>query len=411
MRRCLPLVRGGFLFCPARERGVSTILDVDKKRTDATILLMKTLDQNIATPPPANPEYEQILKLAEDVGSVGDIDKATGQLVFKTKDDADAFRDFCGENKVEIDVIEESTANASSEKRYRIAPKAPVAKANAYSPAAETAAEVKEAPRKEMPKAGPPESIDARFDRVLKGRFAKVPHDKFTTKLEPFTSVTLAPFKTSSGKYQLNATFFYETDEGRDISATWTLFEDGVVSGRIPNGLKVTRDEIKSEILRLIEQIDLTFWHKANLTMFPEADEGTPRPPRKRGEGGEEPPFDMDRLDVLRALGGRTGFFLDEFKLRGYHGVIIHGKRGSIFVVDNQVIGNASFVIPTGVHIEISENPSDGEIDEAVQTYLKPIIDKAPSRKRLVAEAGAVRIVHIGDWQNALRKAVDNFTK
>jgi|GEM_PF-1858061 len=320
-------------------------------------------------------------RLAEELGSVGDIDERTGNLLFKTIGDATSFKEFCDARNLPV-TIEERKGATPEAMRFAILPNVP-----APSPVERTEYSAT-TPAVEEVRTSTGETFKGRFERVLKGRFAQVPKGKYVTKLPPFTSLSLIPAASSEGRHSLNIAFFYASPRtGKDVSVTFSLSDDGVLFGRIPNTINLTKDQLKEEVLRIMEVIDINFWRSTELDVLTESDPGPERGPQRRGEGPvEQEPIDPERLKTLRNLGGAFGFYNRGKGFNGYEGVLVPGSGHSVVVIDNKEHGNAAFVVQLPKRVEVPPQPvSKADSDRILEQHWKPFCLSAPTRRSLAA--------------------------
>lgn len=262
------------------------------------------------------------------------------------------------------------------------------------------------------------------FERVLKGRFDKVVAGDFKCELPPLRSISIIPVKAAveggGTRHSFNAVIYYQTPNEREKHVTWSVFEDGVFSGQVPKDLPLSRTEISQEILRTIERIDFDFWHKTELPILPEHDEGEEREAGTPHERREPPCIDPARLQFLEHQPQALFGFVDTHNgFRGYHGAVLP----TVIVLEHPRLGNAAFVVPLHERISVSPDvfnrpPSsrmdEGMVQELLARYWSPIARGARTRRELLKNFGAVRVVHQGPetaWQQRLQKAIEEFSR
>ena len=351
-----------------------------------------------------------MLKLARDLGSEGNILGETQSLVFRSEEEARAFQDFCKAQGVPVSLAEQSGAEGVP--AFVVSAKKPEPPTPPEKPTGEA----------ETGKEPGPETVKERFERVLKGNFARVARGTFPPPRPPFTSILISPVPGESGRLALNATFFYKNENGDDRRASWSVFEDGVVGGRIPKDITLSREEILDAVLSAVEAEHMKRWYQTVLDIIPEGDEGEPRGEQEeaREKTGARPPNDPKRIEALEKLPGfKFGFVNKERGFDGYRGALITGRK-TVVVIDCEFIGNAGFVVPisaarVGEMSELLAEKSEALTEERVNRILasvwEPITQKAKTRSQLLAQVpDARRIVHLGEWQKKIREAVEQLS-
>lgn len=344
---------------------------------------------------------ERMLALARNLGSADNIDAQTGALVFTTKEEASAFQDFCKEQGLAVTAKEEPAKEAGGASAFIVRAEEGL-KAGASS---DTPPEIGKV------EAVPLETPKHHFERVLKGRFSSVAKGTFTTSRAPFTSALIIPFE-ADGRASIRATLFYKAHDGGDTHATWNLLEDGALIGRIPKDLSQTREAIRREVLSVIEAMNPKQWYQTELEIIPDRDKGEERDePRGEGEKGKpERPNDPERLRAMERLPGfKFGFVNKEKGFDGYRGAVVSGESKSAIVVDCEWIGNAGFVIPLTMRVDVKpESLNEEEVNRILETTWATIASKVKTRGQLLTQVPNVRrFVHAGEWQRKIREAVE----
>lgn len=258
------------------------------------------------------------------------------------------------------------------------------------------------------------------FDKVLRGKMEKVSAGSFESKLPPIESVSIIPVREHNDKVgetrvSLNAFCLYRSEGGEEKRFTWSVFSDGVIHGDVPKDLPLSHEEVAREILMTVERMHVDFWHKTDLEILPEKDEG--EVPPNRGEGGgeiDERPIQPERLLFLEEQARVLFGFVDSKNgFRGYHGAMFPDK----IALEHPRLGNAAFVVPLPKPIEVDKNVfekpptarfSDAEVNEILAQTWTPISKEAHTRSELQAKFHAKRVIHTPEtWQARLQEAID----
>jgi hypothetical protein len=257
------------------------------------------------------------------------------------------------------------------------------------------------------------------FERALKGKFESVAKGEFECKLPPLTSISIIPVKVESGEERritLNVRIYYTGEGERERACNWNIFEDGVVSGKVPADLPLTHEEITTEIYRIIEQVNFEFWHQTDLTILPESDTAEDREPGEQEQSlrKKRPVIDEERLKFLEDRPDALfGFVNSQNGFNGYHGVVL---RNGI-ILEHPRWGNAAYIVPLPERVPVAGGTSekapasrmgDEEKDELLSRLWEPISRAAHTRKALCEQFGATRIVHTRDtWKKRIREAIE----
>jgi hypothetical protein len=158
-------------------------------------------------------------------------------------------------------------------------------------------------------------SLKEQFDKILSGKFNAVPNGNFQTKLKGIDSVSIVRQKGGGGL----SVILYR--DGGKRHETLSLFSDGTVSGKIPEGVLASRQDILEEVLRIVDLVGVEAWHHVSDEMLPE---GPWFPEQKTDKiGGGKKGVDPERIRFLAGQddflfgfdGGNSGF-------RGYYGYV-----------------------------------------------------------------------------------------
>lgn len=110
------------------------------------------------------------------------------------------------------------------------------------------------------------ESLDDRFNRVLKGRFGDIPPgSRFASNLEGVVDITALSARISSGDDRAMIVVFYNSKnrngETVEKHTTLSITESGSLSGQLPHELRrLTKDQILNEVLENLEAEGLDDW-------------------------------------------------------------------------------------------------------------------------------------------------------
>ena len=272
------------------------------------------------------------------------------------------------------------------------------------------------------------------FDSVLKGKFGQVSAGNFTGTAEPIESISIVPFvpkppeKVGEKKPEsklLYATIFYRGDKSQQRHATWSIGEDGRMSGNVPRELGLSREAIAKEILRTVERIDLDFWHKTDLDIIPEQDAAI-LPERRRAlneaspEQTEQPRVDLSRLEFIeRQPQVLFGFVNAQDGFAGYRGAFFP----KCIVLENARVGNAAYFIDLADWLVSPEQADEvfnlppsqripvEERERLIAQHWGSITEQANTKGGLLA-MGATRVVHTPDkWQEKMQAEIDARSK
>lgn len=272
------------------------------------------------------------------------------------------------------------------------------------------------------------------FDSVLKDKFGQVSAGNFTGTAEPIESISIVPFvpkppeKAGEEKSEpelLYATIFYRGRDEKPVHTTWSIGEDGVISGNVPKELGLNREEIAKAILHTIERIDLDFWQKTDLGIIPEQDAAV-LPERRRepkgapSEQAEQPRVDLARLEFIeRQPQVLFGFVNSRDGFAGYRGAFFP----RCIVLENARVGNAAYFIDlpdwlvspeqAGAVFQLpaSQRIAADERERLIAQHWGPVTEQANTKGGLLA-MGATRVVHTPDkWQGKMQTEIDARSK
>ncbi len=279
------------------------------------------------------------------------------------------------------------------------------------------------------------QEVRGMFDSVLQGKFDQVSAGNFSGTAAPTESVSIIPFTAppeKDGEHKpepklLYATVFYRGDKGQERHTTWSIGENGRMSGEVPRELGLAREAIAKEILRTVERINLDFWHKTDLGIIPEQDVGVPpkeqdstREQRERSAEPEQPRVDLARLEfVERQPQVLFGFVNSKDGFTGYRGAFFP----RCIALENPRVGNAAYFVDLPdwlvspeqadevFKLPPSQRVSVGERERLIAQHWKPITERVNTKGGLLA-IGATRVVHTPDkWQEKMQAEIDARSK
>lgn len=258
------------------------------------------------------------------------------------------------------------------------------------------------------------------FDRALKGKLDKVSPGLFDSQLPPIESIFINSVHPEGGRSSINVRLTYRNERGEERHSAWSVFEDGVVSGKVPPDLPVDREDIALEILRTLERADFDFWRKTNVDVLPDADEIATRPLSEveKEETEEEKSGDsLTRIERLRFLESQpnvlVGFVNEQNGFKGYRGALFP----NFILLEHPEHGNAAYIVdlkePLPVGKEVFDKPAPARLDDEtferiIESVWKPIANEARTRGELRRKFGAERIIHSPKtWRDRLQRAID----
>jgi hypothetical protein len=264
--------------------------------------------------------------------------------------------------------------------------------------------------------------LKERFEACMKDKLDTIPAGNYKTQLPGVDSISITHPLPQYAKDLLNVTLIYSLEPGKQRLKTARINNRGNISGDIPKELIVSEDDIKREVIRIVETIDTTFWHATKLQIFPEQDEAA----RKLGETGVEAGqkevkglIDPERLPFIEnQQHALFGFYNEEDGFKGYRVTVFP----TFIVVECELKGNAAFVVdlpekldidPSTWQLPASKRVSDKDAQEIARRIWSPIAQAAKTRKQIVEMFGAERIEHKGEsetWKSRIQFAIDKRT-
>ena len=271
-------------------------------------------------------------------------------------------------------------------------------------------------------------ALQKQFVENFQGRLGSFPNGGFTTKLlgVEYISMGRSPKDEASGiTPAIYIKLFGIDSKGKQIVADFTLFNDGVLSGKEPPMHKLnknlTNQIIKQEVFALLSTVDPNFFYHLK-------DDILPRGEWEQNESGGEikesevknrrPLIDPRRLkfmheqpDVLFAFDGENSGF------RGYYGFAFPWG----IVLENGKIGNATYFFKFDEPMQINKDQiknllpaqrmSVTERKDYLDKYWGPI--SGLSKGGAIKEMGAKREYHphaarsAEDWKNRMQQEID----
>jgi len=265
------------------------------------------------------------------------------------------------------------------------------------------------------------------FQKVLAGKFDKVAKGNFESKaLPPIASVTLLPFHNeATGQRIIYATMFYDKPGNKEGQVTWSIFENGIISGQMPSDLPLQdkRKEIELELLSIIEKVNLDFWHQTNVPIGLDEDEGQKREAPTGSISRREGRQDLERPERLEFYENLPGVLFGSVSkssgFDGYKFIVFRGTENDFFILDKEYIKNAAFIIdlPPEQRIVFEQAAVEKEREEILIKYWLPLREKAAQydpikkRSRITRQSirdalGAKKIVHNDTWEKRMAEEI-----
>lgn len=259
-----------------------------------------------------------------------------------------------------------------------------------------------------------PDPTKELFKKVLAGKFDKVAKGNFESHgLPPITSITFTPFyNEATGQRIIYATMFYSVGD-KESQTTWSIFENGVISGKIPPELapESKRKQIELEMLSIIEKVNLEFWHQTDVPIGLEEDEGQERElPPLGGETPKKGPERPERLEFYRSQPGVLFGAIDKKNgFDGYKLIVFKGENNDFFVLDKEFLKNAAFIIDLSPEerLGLENTASKEERDALLKQHWAGLRQRARTRKEMVAILGAKKIVHNKTWEQRMQQEIE----
>ena len=253
------------------------------------------------------------------------------------------------------------------------------------------------------------------FNKVLAGKFDKAAKGNFEFQaLPPITSVTFLPFHNeATGQRILYATIFYVGANNKEGQTTWSIFENGVISGKMPPDLLLQekRKEIELGLLSRIEKVNLEFWHQTEVPIGLEEDEGQKRELPGEGKGGgAKRKEDPERMEFYVNLPGVLfGAIPKSEGFDGYKLIVFKGDINDFFILDKEFTKNAAFILdlPPEQRLQFENTVSEQEREMLLREHWLGLRSRASTRKQMVEILGARKIVHNKTWKERMRQEIE----
>lgn len=267
------------------------------------------------------------------------------------------------------------------------------------------------------------EEVGKLYQEVMAGKFNELPIVSFKLEdIDQIGPITISPL-TNQKPGEGAISFWFEAKQppipgkpDRPFMVSGQFYErgaTGVASVELKKrlGLPFDQVELSRRILEKLKELHLPFYHRAELSIFPETDmaqesEGIP--------GGEliVTPVDRDIMQRLRFLeslaqGDYKEGFLGAYIPKGDHyfqEYLVYAWRRGV-VVETPAYGNAAYLLPFATPLGVARPASKEQHEQFATEYLQPIFKAAPTRKTMLAQGGS-RIVHHGNWEEKMKKQV-----
>lgn len=247
--------------------------------------------------------------------------------------------------------------------------------------------------------------LDERFRASLRDNFSQYPTRPFETTLPGLKQYGV---RESGDGSELLITLTYE--EAKPVTKEFPgyvslrLSRDGQLTGELPADLRdagLTMDLVRDEIIRKAEVLRIGFWIQA--TVDEAAGIAGTRNLTGESSGNEViSREELERLEFLRSL-ENAAFGAMITSARGFNGYNAIMLRGGTAVLDNQVVGNAVYVI-RGLPAIAAPSLSQEEKMAYFDANVRPVIQSGKQGARGV---GAVRITHQADnWRETILAAI-----
>ncbi|KKS36813.1 MAG: hypothetical protein UV01_C0017G0015 [Parcubacteria group bacterium GW2011_GWA2_42_14] len=264
---------------------------------------------------------------------------------------------------------------------------------------------------------GGTDDLIERFNKLLAGKFSEVPNGNFKTRMEGVDSLTI----TRQGEKGLSVVLFYDNHKKH---TTFSLFEDGILSGRVPKELKINNDQILDEILRIIDSVEISSWHHVSDEILPPGfwpeteDDGKKQKEKLAGQVYER--IDPERIQFMTGQKDYLfGFDGENSGFRGYFGyvfpwgIVLENSRvgnAAYFLDFNTTLGDMAEKVKTperGIRVSKNEKEKINHNREIIlEQYWRPVASKSKYEARNI---GLKYFIHRGkDWQGAMAKEIND---
>ena len=246
--------------------------------------------------------------------------------------------------------------------------------------------------------------LSTHFDRVLKGRFDRIPQGfEFKSELPGVETLTIIPAVPPRKNIQVHMN--YRGPGGQRRGETFSLTPDGTISGAVPKLLadKVAATDVEREILNRIERYEAVDWLELEEEFFPPDLSEPGKGGGIEGPGGPKVPpvVDLTRLELILKQPDRQALFL------GRKGGGFSGVRGIAFptflVLENPVVGNAVYFLDIP-EFAMPEGLTRDEQKKFIQN--QPWMETIRESKGKARKKGATRIFHAGEWKERIEEEI-----
>ena len=271
--------------------------------------------------------------------------------------------------------------------------------------------------------AKPPQNVpeDEGFLKLLEKKLQNFPSGNFKSLLPGVESLTVYPFPVDakdvprSPKTALYIEVFW-SQNGREQAEHFSVSgASGAVIGNVPKGLSFSKEELRAELKRVLESVDVSFWLQKNLGAVPLPDA---KEYAEQGAGEKErrwkPVVDSERLEILQGHPATLFGVVDKSKgLNGYHFIVCRGG----LIAESAITGNAAYIFkfdqPLNIPPEKLQRPkaerlTEEERSHIIEAYLLPLLMKASTRGEWQRRLGAERRVHAGEWKTRILDALND---
>jgi hypothetical protein len=268
------------------------------------------------------------------------------------------------------------------------------------------------------------EEVKELLEKSFGERLLHTPGGHFSSHFEEIQSITFVPLKnTSENEHpQLHAVITYITPDNQTRNITWTIFDDGTVSGKVPPNLNIDREALKKELLGLLDTLTSEFIYGADVRILPDKDS-------KEGnaegidDDDDKPTVDAivrtEQLEFMSKQEKAVFTFYDKkIGFDGYHATIFNG----FIILEHPQYGNATYVIPLQKPLKIDQTELHGSDntpltnrlsskmkDKIIDEYWEPIGKVATTRKALRNIFRAQRFFHSENWENTMQGIIEKF--
>lgn len=250
----------------------------------------------------------------------------------------------------------------------------------------------------------------------IKTQFHRIRRGHFESNLKEVDSFIFTPVGNNEER-SVNVTVIYKGKGGSKKRFPLALLEDGGLSGPIPADCTESKENLKMEIFRILDTVNLEFWHGTDVDILPESDKKEETEEKGEVNKKEEAGVRPERLEFMAKQRGALFGFIGKEGFDGYQASVFQHptEKKAFIILENEKYGNAAFVVDIK-HIPVppeklnpSEPPvfSDKEVSEIAHSIWDPIAEKARTRKELQEHFRAKRVLHSGDWEKRMQEEIN----